>query len=67
MTKKPAGPVLDEATRKKATAWAQKKYEKMFHSSTIQDRAAQYPQFDYDEVEVGKVLGKGGFGTVYEV
>jgi serine/threonine protein kinase len=41
--------------------------EKVFEHSNIKDNSANFPQFDLEEITLGKVLGKGGFGTVYEV
>jgi len=58
---------MDEKIRQKAEAWARKKYDKIFKESQIEEHQDEFPKFDYEEVECGKILGKGGFGTVYEV
>jgi serine/threonine protein kinase len=47
--------------------WARKLYTDSFEGSSIVDNSANYPQFDLSELTLGKVLGKGGFGTVSEV
>lgn len=39
----------------------------MFVQTTIDDNSAAYPAFDLAELALGKVLGKGGFGTVSEI
>ena len=46
---------------------AQRYIEKSFRNSCIPDKTKEYPKFEDQEVQVGKVLGKGGFGTVSEV
>jgi hypothetical protein len=33
----------------------------------LETKQDSFPQFTNEEVKLGKVLGKGGFGTVYEV
>jgi serine/threonine protein kinase len=47
--------------------YAERAVKKAFDGSTISDNAAEYPKFKLSEMKLGKVLGKGGFGTVYEV
>jgi len=53
--------------RKAGKPFALKQIEKAFTGSKIKDNSSTYPQFDFNEVTLGKVLGKGGFGTVYEI
>jgi serine/threonine protein kinase len=38
-----------------------------FENSNLKDHVRDYPQFDKSELTLGKFLGKGGFGSVYEV
>lgn len=40
---------------------------KLFAQSAIKDRVGEYPKFDKKELKMGKVLGKGGFATVFEI
>lgn len=40
---------------------------KVFANSAIRNGEADYPKFDKPELKMGKVLGKGGFGTVFEI
>ena len=47
--------------------YAQTKVQESFEQSHIEDKSSNYPQFQLSEVSLGKILGKGGFGTVYEV
>ena len=47
--------------------FATKRIQTIFANSRIQDNSSSFPQFDLDEITLGKVLGKGGFGTVYEI
>jgi len=53
--------------REAGKAFAEKQIAKTFANSKIQDNTASFPHFSVQEVTLGKVLGKGGFGTVYEV
>jgi hypothetical protein len=56
-----------EALRKAGNDYAQKKTVKMFAKSMCQDLSDDYPKFKLEELQIGKFLGKGGFGTVKEV
>jgi serine/threonine protein kinase len=47
--------------------YAEKNVAQTFTESTVQDKTQEFPKFAKSEVTLGKVLGKGGFGTVYEV
>jgi hypothetical protein len=47
--------------------FAAKNVAETFAKSTIHDNSNDFPKFDKTELKLGKVLGKGGFGTVYEV
>ena len=47
--------------------YAKNKYGKYFVESSIKDKTIDFPKFDRDNLKLGRVLGKGGFGTVYEV
>ena len=47
--------------------YAKKKYNEYFVESSISDNAGTFPKFDKEQLSLGKVLGKGGFGTVYEI
>ena len=53
--------------RQKSVEYARRNVEQTFQHSRIKDTAVTYPKFDYQELTLGKVLGKGGFGTVSEV
>jgi len=55
------------ALRNAGKVYAEKQITKTFANSVIQDKSGTFPQFQVSEVALGKVLGKGGFGTVYEV
>jgi hypothetical protein len=47
--------------------YAQKNVEADFADSNIADKSGNFPKFFKSELTLGKILGKGGFGTVYEV
>jgi len=63
---KKAGPSA-AALRRSAADFARKEVAKAFEKSTIRDHSENYPKFDFSELSLGKVLGKGGFGTVWEI
>ncbi|KAI2494003.1 protein kinase [Fragilaria crotonensis] len=56
-----------EALRKAGSDYAQKKTVKMFAKSMCKDLSDDFPKFKLEELQIGKFLGKGGFGTVKEV
>ena len=47
--------------------YAKEKYGEYFDGSSIADNISNFPTFGRSNLNLGKVLGKGGFGTVYEV
>ena len=55
--------------RRKCCSYARKQVAKLFDDETSGnvDRRADLPCFEWSELFVGKVLGKGGFGTVREI
>ncbi|CAJ1951850.1 unnamed protein product [Cylindrotheca closterium] len=55
-----------EKVRKAGAEFAAKQIEKLFKKSKIVDSSDIFPKFSKEEIKLGKVLGKGGFGTVYE-
>ncbi len=59
----------DEKENVKANGmlYAKRKYEEYFAESSIADNVSNFPTFGKSNLTLGKVLGKGGFGTVYEV
>ena len=57
----------DENVKKAGAEYAKKVVTNMFETSKIGDNAYLFPKFDMKEIKLGKVLGKGGFGTVSEV
>jgi serine/threonine protein kinase len=56
-----------QSLAEKSKHHAREKIEKVFQGSSIADNVEEYPKFEKSELSLGKVLGKGGFGTVYEV
>lgn len=67
-----SGAALEETEKARRQKEAGKKYAEKsvaqtFEVSSIEDKSKQFPKFATSEVTLGKVLGKGGFGTVYEV
>ena len=61
---------LDPSTkseRNRLAKQARHDYESAYTDSGIEDASNKFPKFWMDELTVGKILGKGGFSTVYEV
>jgi serine/threonine protein kinase len=61
---------LDPSTqseRQRLAKHARQEYEAAYADSGIEDASNKFPKFWMDELTIGKILGKGGFGTVYEV
>ena len=56
-----------QALRDAGNDYARKKTEKMFAKSLCADLSDDFPKFKFEELQIGKFLGKGGFGTVKEV
>lgn len=56
-----------EKVKEAGIEYARKKHEKYFADSTIRDNSEDFPTFSKDQLKLGQVLGKGRFGTVYEV
>lgn len=46
---------------------AQNLYQNNFKDSDIPDLTDDFPKFTLEAIKKGKVLGKGGFGTVFEI
>ena len=57
----------NQRIRDSGKEYAKKRYVGYFVDSSIADKAGTYPKFEKEQLKLGKVLGKGGFGTVYEV
>ena len=47
--------------------YARKKIAETFDKSQILDNSSNFPKFNKKELTLGKLLGKGGFGSVFEV
>ncbi len=47
--------------------YARDKYDEYFEDSSVADNISTFPTFARSDLALGKVLGKGGFGTVYEI
>lgn len=62
---------LDEATLLRLSTKAKENVEKMFDDSAhfmfAKERLSLFPKLDYDELELGSVLGRGQFGVVSEI
>jgi hypothetical protein len=56
-----------ERQKEAGKKYAEKCVATTFSDSTIEDNTKNFPKFTKSEVTLGKILGKGGFGTVYEV
>ena len=60
--------VDDAELRRKCCSYARKQVAKLFdETSGAGDHRTEFPCFEWSELVVGKVLGKGGFGTVREI
>jgi serine/threonine protein kinase len=57
----------NERQKQAGTKFAENHVAKTFKESRIEDHSNTFPKFSKEEVILGKVLGKGGFGTVFEV
>ena len=69
-SKKAATAADQEILRAKSREYARKLVTSMFthtSSTAIADQSDEFPKFEWKEVTVGEILGKGGFGTVSEV
>lgn len=66
-TKSTAGSSEMDKARLTGMLYAKEKYDEYFDKSSIADNAIAFPTFARSNLNLGKVLGKGGFGTVYEV
>lgn len=56
-----------ETVRQNQLSYAKEKYEEYFVESSIADNSSKFPTFAFSNLTLGKILGKGGFGTVWEV
>ena len=56
-----------EKVKEAGIEYARKKHLKYFADSTIRDQSEDFPTFAKKQLVLGEVLGKGRFGTVYEV
>jgi serine/threonine protein kinase len=56
-----------QLSKEQLARYAERAVKKAFDGSSIPDNTAEYPKFHFNEMKLGKVLGKGGFGTVYEI
>jgi len=57
---------IHHSVRKAAFQFVKEKTEQTFAKSNIVDCSNVYPKFTIDEIKLGKTLGKGNFGIVYE-
>jgi serine/threonine protein kinase len=60
-------PAEKERIKNHGKKYAEKTVNATYANSNIKDNSADFPKFSKQEMKLGKVLGKGGFGTVYEV
>lgn len=60
-------PPTDAALCKAGKAYARKQVSAMFAKSNVVDRTDKFPEFQRNELVMGKVLGHGGFGIVKEI
>jgi serine/threonine protein kinase len=47
--------------------FAHAEYARKFAKSQVNDKTDDFPKFEKSELGMGKLLGKGGFGTVMEI
>lgn len=47
--------------------FANSEYARKFAKSHVNDKTNDFPRFEKSELGMGKLLGKGGFGTVMEI
>ena len=64
-----ATPQSSEKERLKTAgkAFAEKSVDEAFVGSSIQNKSSELPHFTKDELKLGKKLGSGAFGSVFEV
>jgi len=55
------------AVSKASKDYARKQVTKVFINSHVEDNTDHFPKFFKSELVMGKMLGKGGFGTVMEI
>jgi len=68
MTAAAAAPaVATSDVRQRCKEHALQKISDTFQGSKLTENAETFPQFAWDELNLGAVLGKGGFGTVSEI
>lgn len=65
--KKAAASTKAAAVNKATKAYARKNVTKIFAGTSVQDNTDHFPKFEKSELVMGKLLGKGGFGTVMEI
>jgi len=58
---------LDALDREQACKQARKKFTEQHAQSKIPDKSMSLPKFKREEIVTGDILGKGGFGTVFEM
>lgn len=57
----------EDELRRKCCSYARKQVGQLFESSNITDQSESIPKFQWSELVLGKVLGKGGFCIVHEI
>ena len=55
------------AINKASKEYARKEVAKKFALTSVEDHTDHFPKFEKSELVMGKLLGKGGFGTVLEI
>eukprot|EP00527_Entomoneis_sp_CCMP2396_P004531 CAMPEP_0198145778 /NCGR_PEP_ID=MMETSP1443-20131203/25337_1 /TAXON_ID=186043 /ORGANISM="Entomoneis sp., Strain CCMP2396" /LENGTH=622 /DNA_ID=CAMNT_0043809503 /DNA_START=54 /DNA_END=1919 /DNA_ORIENTATION=- len=56
-----------QSARQDGLEWSKKRVKQAFRNSQIKDRMGELPQFDFEELVLGAVLGQGQFGDISEV